>query len=252
VDEPPLKSVWVTLGKIESVHETNGLISVSLSEPATVRVGDVWDAIRIPEGRWLGRVEVVDRNKDHAVVRLKARGPNAKASDELRVGDVVVRLTQDSNGPPSHTAKPDGRQLLKDVQEFQKQFMELERLVAVQRQRVNESKAALDDGTFTQAIVATHQKDLELAEKRLRLVRDEYDAQLRLLDSEVRIAKKTAELAKIEYSKAVRANELLAGTVLGTELQRLKGAAELAELHVERAETLLDLYRKVAPVPEKQ
>ncbi len=62
-------------------------------------------------------------------------------------------------------------------------------------------------------------------------------------DVEVRYAKKAAELADLEYEKALKANRHLKGTVSSLEVERLKLTADMAHLHVEQAEHELELKK---------
>ncbi len=68
-------------------------------------------------------------------------------------------------------------------------------------------------------------------------------------DVEVRYAKKAAELADLEYQKAIEANRRLNGTVPQLEVNRLRLQAEMAHLQIEQAQRELDLKQQPRVLP---
>ena len=86
-------------------------------------------------------------------------------------------------------------------------------------------------------------KGVEAARRQLQSLRDEYQAQLRLLQLELDDAKLAFESAAKEHKRATQLEQQ--NIISSSELDRQKIAEGQARLRLQQLETLYELYRKV-------
>lgn len=270
--EAPQVQVSSVVGTVQEVRENNTVV-ISLLEPGSARVKDVWIIERRnkddPNTTYaFARVEVVQILNAGVLARViestRVLDNNKFAWQSLEAGDLVARPTYfepattakaasanetagASTGGQASTTPPDGRLILKSVEDFQQHLITVESAVNTHRQDLRQAKAALAAGTGKQAAVDACQIQVDAWGKKLVAIRAELNAQIKLLDLEAQFANKARDIARVEYQKASQANKILPGTVTNVELQRLKLIWESAALKMEQATVLLGLYQKVAP-----
>jgi hypothetical protein len=134
---------------------------------------------------------------------------------------------------------------VRSADDFRKELREAEEAVA----NVKSWMAGLDPTGKGEKVTERERESAEKVlpswERRLKWVRDQYDAQLRLLELELKDAASAVESAK----KAEEVARILhqQGRTQFNQLNDAQRALEAATLRVERANTLLDLYRKADP-----
>lgn len=270
--EAPQVQVSSVVGTVQEVRENNTVV-ISLLEPGSARVKDVWIIERRnkddPNTTYaFARVEVVQILNAGVLARViestRVLENNNFAWQSLEAGDLVSRPTYSepdnaekaasanetagaSTGGQASTTQPDGRLILKSVDDFQQRLITVESAVNTHRQELRQAKAALAAGTGTQASVDACQIQVDAWGKKLAVIRAELEAQIKLLELEGKFAKRASEIAEAEYLKALQANKVLPGTHTDLEIRRLKLRWESAALKMEQAKVLLELYQKVAP-----
>lgn len=88
-------------------------------------------------------------------------------------------------------------------------------------------------------------EEQKFSQQRAQLARDEYAAQLRLRDLERQQSQVTLDAALAEQRIVERLHQT--GTASSTEALRADSSVTAARSRLRRIETLLELYRKVAP-----
>lgn len=115
--------------------------------------------------------------------------------------------------------------------------------MAVRARRENEDPADYEE------FVASQRKDpLTWAQQRLSLVREEFAAQVHLLELEVRTTEAAATTAQEELQRLT--SYFKNGTVPWSQVSDAKLKAEQASVRLEQAKTLLDLYLKAGENPD--
>lgn len=174
-------------------------------------------------------------------------GPYGSPKGGAEVKNGVAPFGADAAGTPTSTNQPDGRLILKSVEDFQQRLITVESAVNTHREALRQAKAALAAGTGKQASVDACQIQVDAWGKKLAVIAAELEAQIKLLELEGKFAKRASEIAEAEYLKALQANKVLPGTHTDLEIRRLKLRWESAALKMEQATVLLGLYQKVAP-----
>jgi hypothetical protein len=91
---------------------------------------------------------------------------------------------------------------------------------------------------------------VESSRRQLAIIRQEYAAQIRLLELELKEAELAADAAVEHRDRQKRLRE--AGIVTSSEMAEAQLDADTAQLGVERAKTLLELYRKAGHTEQPQ
>ena len=147
--------------------------------------------------------------------------------------------------PESAAPKSGARLILKDVQEFQKQFQDLARQLRASQAGLDHAREMLKTDKGTQRLFDVKHRNYDDHAQQLKLLRAEYDTQIQLLDAEVRSLQKALELARAEWERGTQL--LPAKAVSKIELQRLEFAKDEAAARLEQTKTLLELYRQIVP-----
>jgi hypothetical protein len=92
--------------------------------------------------------------------------------------------------------------------------------------------------TFPQTEMNRLNQGVQVAEERLKIALDSSSRGFHLAN--LLFARTAIQVAEADYSKALKANELVKGTVGATELERLKLTIETAKLGLERLQTFGD------------
>lgn len=247
-------SQTVNAGVVKTVRE-DGILEISLAEPGTGRVGDVWVVQRPHDGggERFARVALIEVRKETALGRVteaaRERVGNEYVFKAVQVGDEV--------GRPPHAPVPlpgqpraDATTILRKTKEFQKRFFLHEQIVKARRKQTDEARAALASGTGNQAAIDDSQRALDESLKELRLVHSEFNSQVNELELNLRVAQKALTIADHEYQKSLESNRVLPGTIALPEIQRLEIAREGAKLDIEHAITLLEICHKVTPATD--
>jgi uncharacterized protein (TIGR03067 family) len=133
--------------------------------------------------------------------------------------------------------------ILARPEEFQERLSELHHKVVAAQQIVDQRNEEFTAGKSEQRLINNAVADLRSWQNKLDLAKAEYEAQIRLLESELESNQLSAEAAQREFERA----EQLAkqNAISSSERDNARLAMQQAQAKLDRARTLLELYRKV-------
>ncbi len=148
------------------------------------------------------------------------------------------------NAGGNRSSAGDSPLILARSEEFQQRLSELHHKVAAAQRIVDQHQALAADGNpQPQRFVDNALADLRSWQNKLDLAKAEYAAQVKLLDSNLHSAEIAADAAQRSLDRTTKLFER--GVTPASSLDEVRRDAQETEARVQRAKTLLDLYRRV-------
>jgi hypothetical protein len=204
-------------------------------------------------------VEAANREVD----RLSHSGVSSRSNEAKRAleaatlklerGKTLLELYRKADpqqaGEPAQATPPGapsislsgGTITLRTPADFREQLRKWQHMVELWKNEPRRSDESVEEWTTRK------EEQVQAFQQRLDLARAEYDAQIRLLELEVKDAASAVEAAQSAEQHARELRKKNPGAVAASEVNELQRALVPANVRLERANTLLELYRKADP-----